>query len=231
MYPPAVITTPAAAATANQGPRAARGRRPARAFTILECALAMVILAVGVLALIEAQGYFYNANQFSSQSATGAYLAGEMRERMRLLPKHDPVTGLYINGGALAGWGPETGESTIDDYDDVDDFDGCEFGEGATRAGPIDSVGRVITQTDINGVVETSGGNDVALRGWRQRVVVDKVEPTNYATVRADDYENTGSAPVLYVNQYALRVTVIVTYLAPGQTQAAEMARLVWIVP
>ena len=208
-----------------------RRRHARRGFTLLECALAMVILAVGVLALIEAQGYFYTANQFSSQSATGAYLAGELRERMRQLPKHDPVTGLYKTGSVLNGWGAESGETSITDYDDVDDFDGVEFGEGASRSGPIDSSGRVITQTDINGVVETSGGSNVALRGWKQRVIVDKVEPFNYAVVRADDFDNTGSAPVLQVNQYALRVTVIVTYLAPGQTSPAEMARLVWIVP
>jgi len=191
----------------------------------------MVILAVGVLALIEAQGYFFNANQFSSQSATGAYLAGELRERMRRLPRHDPVTGLYKNGSTLVGWGPETGETTVDDYDDIDDFDGAEFGEGAAIAGPIDSSGRVITQTDLNGVAETADGHTVSLRGWRQRVLVDKVEPYNYAVVRADNYDNLGTAPVLRVDQYALRVTVIVTYLAPGQAQPAEMARLVWIVP
>ncbi|MFT3685998.1 MAG: prepilin-type N-terminal cleavage/methylation domain-containing protein [Phycisphaerales bacterium] len=205
-------------------------RRAARAFTLLECALAMVILAVGVLALIEAQGYFFTANQFSSRSATGAYLANEIRERMRLLPKHDPVTGLYKNSGVLVGWGVETGETPAD-YDDVDDFDGATFGDGGAFPGPIDSVGRVITQTDINGVVETSGGANVSLRGWRQQVIVDKVEPTNYAQVRAHDYDNTGSTPILQVNQYALRVTVVVTYLAPGQSQRAEMARLVWIVP
>lgn len=228
---PVITTAEVSTSTAPVRRPARRRGGGARAFTILECALAMVILAVGVLALIEAQGYFYTVNQYSSQSATGAYLAGEMRERMRTLPRHDPVTGLYKNSGALVGWGPETGESGVSDYDDVDDFDGLEFGEGAARTGPIDSVGRVITQTDVNGVVETSGGANVSLRGWKQRVIVDKVEPTNYATVRADDYENLGSAPVMAVNQYALRVTVVVTYLAPGQAQAAEMARLVWIVP
>jgi prepilin-type N-terminal cleavage/methylation domain-containing protein len=207
-----------------------RPRRQARAFTLLECALAMVILAVGVLALIEAQGYFYTANQFSSQSATGAYLANEIRERMRLLPKHDPVTGLFKKNGVLTGWGAEAGE-TPTDYDDVDDFDATSFGDGGTYPGPVDSVGRVITQTDINGVVETIGGVNVSLRGWRQSVTVDKVEPTNYAVVRPHDYDSTSSAPILQVDQYALRVTVVVTYLAPGKTQPAEMARLVWIVP
>lgn len=205
-------------------------RHAGRAFTLLECALAMVILAVGVLALIEAQGYFFTANQFSSQSATGAYLANEIRERMRLLPKHDPVTGLYKNGGTLVGWGAEAGETPAD-YDDVDDFDGTSFGSGGTFDGPVDSVGRVITQTDVNGVVETDGGVNVSLRGWNQSVTVDKVEPSNYAVVRAHSYDNTASAPVLQVNQYALRVTVVVTYLAPGKTAPAEMARLVWIVP
>ncbi|MDP1660950.1 MAG: hypothetical protein Q8L55_03460, partial [Phycisphaerales bacterium] len=134
-------------------------------------------------------------------------------------------------GAVLRGWGPDAGEAAPADYDDVDDFDGVEFGEGGANAGPIDSSGRIITQTDVNGVVETASGLNVALRGWRQRVIVDKVEPYNYAVVRSDDYENLGSAPVVAVNQFALRVTVIVTYAAPGAAQPAEMARLVWIVP
>ncbi|MBY0309028.1 MAG: prepilin-type N-terminal cleavage/methylation domain-containing protein [Phycisphaerales bacterium] len=209
----------------SRQPRAAR-----RGFTLLECALAMVILAVGVLALIDAQGYFFSVNQFSSQSATGAYLASELRERMRTLPKHDPVTGLYKNGGTLVGWGPEAGETPAD-YDDADDYDGATFGDGGAFPGPIDCAGRVITQTDINGVVETSGGVNVSLRGWRQQVTVNKVEPYNYAQVRDNNYDNTGSAPILQVNQFALRVTVVVTYRAPGQAQPAEMARLVWIMP
>ncbi|MDX2115443.1 MAG: hypothetical protein SFZ24_07450, partial [Planctomycetota bacterium] len=77
----------------NQGESVRRDRRRARsAFTLLETALATVIIAVGVLALIEAQAAFSSNNDWSTSSATGTYLANELRERMRVLPRHDPVT-------------------------------------------------------------------------------------------------------------------------------------------
>lgn len=209
--------------------RRARGRR---GFTLLECALAMVILGVGVMALIEAQAAFFRANEYSSQAATGSYLANEIRERMRSMPKHDPVTGLYVSSGAAQGWGPETNELGIEDFDDCDDFDGAEFGPGARYPGPVDSVGRVIPQVTLDGTIETdNNGANVPMRGWRQRVVVDKVEPTDYSQVRSDEYERATGAVPLRADQFALRVTVVVTWQGPTDTAAREMARLTWIVP
>src|SRR5438034_8989180 len=77
--------------------RVRRSRARGRAgFTLLETALAMVIVMVGVVAMIEAQGGFIHSNSWSSHEATGTYLANEIRERMRNLPRHDPVTGLTL---------------------------------------------------------------------------------------------------------------------------------------
>ncbi len=192
----------------------------------------MVILGVGVLAIVEAQSYFLKVNEFSSASAQAGYLAGEVRERMRGLTRHDPVTGLYIDGtNVLRGWGPETGETTLADFDDVDDFDGVAFGAGAPNQGPIDSRGWVIPNVEVDGSVTLQAGNPVPLRGWRQEVSVEKVEPTNYSTVRADDYQRTGVAPRLRVDEFALRVTVVVTYQGPLDTGRREMARMSWVVP
>lgn len=191
----------------------------------------MVIIGVGVLALIEAQAHFMTVNLYSSQAATGTYLANEIRERMRLLPKHDPVSGL-LAGSAPTGWGREAGEVTIDDLDDVDDFDDVTFRSGGTLPGPIDSAGRVINNMLASGVIETdSSNNPVPLRGWQQSVTVVKVEPLNYGQVRTDYYDNTGGNPPLAVDEFALRVTVVVTYTPPGETQGQEMARMSWVVP
>lgn len=211
--------------------RISKHRTGRRGFTLLECALAMVILGVGVMALIEAQSYFFTANQYSSSAATGTYLANELRERMRFLPKHDPVTGLFKNSGTLVGWGPESGETTFADYDDIDDLDGLSFGDGGTYAGPLDSSGRVITQTDINGAVVTVSGVNQPLTGWRQTVTVEKVEPYNTGTVRADDYDAPTATVPMQVDDYSLRVTVVVTYQGPTDTARREMARVVWIHP
>lgn len=209
--------------------RRSKGR--ARGFTLIECALAIVILGVGVMAIIEAQGAFFRANQFSSQAATAGYLAGEIRERMRGMPKHDPVTGLFFQGTNLRGWGPETGESSIADFDDCDDFAGQEFGNGGAQPGPVDARGNVINQLNFDGTFETNSGNPVPMRGWRQRVEVVKVEPTNYSQIRANDYQRLTVAPVLAVHEFALRVTVIVTYQGPDDASPREMARMSWIAP
>jgi prepilin-type N-terminal cleavage/methylation domain-containing protein len=202
-----------------------------RGFTLLECSLAMVIIGVGVLALIEAQAHFMTVNLYSSQAATGTYLANEIRERMRNLPKHDPVSGL-IAGSAPTGWGRETGEVIIDDLDDVDDFDDVTFRPGGTLPGPIDSAGRVINNMLASGVIEIDASNNpVPLRGWEQAVEVVKVEPLNYGQTRGDYYVNLAGNPPLNVDEFALRVTVTVRYTPPGETVGQEMARVSWIVP
>ncbi|CAN5762785.1 hypothetical protein BH11PLA1_BH11PLA1_22130 [soil metagenome] len=220
------------------GARGRRGVRGARGFTLLESALATVIIGVGVLALVEAQATFSRNNDYSSSSATAAYLAGEIRERMRVLPRHDPVTGLFVVGSGstatLSGWGPDTGETLAEDFDDVDDFDGQVFGAGGNRAGPLDAYNRVITQVQGNGTTELDGnGAALPLRGWAQRVTVDKVDPFNFSTVRAKNYSvaPAGSDPGIAVGGFPLRVTVRVTYQGPLDFAPREMARVVWVVP
>jgi prepilin-type N-terminal cleavage/methylation domain-containing protein len=71
-------------------------RRAGRGFTLIETALATVIVGVGVLALLDAQAAFHVSNDWSTHAATGTYLANEIRELTRKLPNHDPVTGLYF---------------------------------------------------------------------------------------------------------------------------------------
>ncbi len=211
--------------------------RPCAGFTLLETALATVILGVGILALIDAQASFTRLNDTSSSSATGAYLANELRERMRDLPRHDPVTGLYtsiVNGqSTLAGWGRETGESTLADMDDLDDFDGVSFGTGGTFPGPIDATGRVLAELDSSGNALVANGAQVNMRGWTQAVAVEKVDPRNFATVRARNYAvaANGSIPATNVDQFPVRVTIVVSYTAPGTTRVDEMARVVFIAP
>lgn len=216
-----------------------RSRRAApRGFTLLECALATVIIGVGVLALVEAQGAFNRANDFSTSAATATYLANEVRERIRALPRHDSVTGLYFADAGrtdLRGWGPEPGELTAEDFDDIDDYDGVVFGAGGTQAGPIDSTARVIPEVDPQGAeVVDADGNGIAMRGWSQQVIVEKVDPFNFSTVRADNFFRAAvppNVPELAVDAFPLRVTVVVSYQGPLDAQPAEMARVVWIAP
>jgi len=230
----------------NQGSRTVRrcpwrlvpaGR--SRGFTLLETALATVIIGVGVLAMIEAQASFTRTNDFSSNSATGNYLANELRERMHRLPRHDPVSGLYtiVAGGSstVRGWGAEAGENGILDYDDLDDFDGAVFGAGGAFAGPVDATGTVLQEISDSGApVLDEQEQSVPLRGWSQRVSVEKVDPQNVATVRDGSYSRAAIGTTfagLTVGQFPLRVTITVRFQGPLDTEPHEMAKLVFIAP
>src|SRR5690606_37310641 len=92
-----------AAVTATAGRRrSASGRaRTARlGFTLIETALATIIVGVGVLAIVAAQQAFHKQNAWSTHAAIATYLGNEIREMTLNLPRHDPVTGSAI-------WGPE----------------------------------------------------------------------------------------------------------------------------
>ncbi len=218
----------------------ARSRFPAprharRGFTLLESMMALIIIALGVLAFVDAQSAFTRSNTWSSQAATGMLLANEVREMTRRMPRHDPVTGLALVGGTtLEGWGREAGEVAIDDLDDLDDFDGLIFGAGGTFPGPINALGEIVPELNLDGTpVLDEGGNPVPLQGWRQVVIVDKVDPYNFSQERAPAYQQlaTGQWPFIPVDGFPLRVTVVVTYQALGETQSTEITRLTWIVP
>lgn len=228
-----------------------RSRRRGHArggFTLIEAALATVIIGVGVVAMVEAQQSFIKSNLWSSHAATGTFLANEVREFTRHLPKHDPVTGLYLqsNGvgsSTLIGWGPEAGEVLPSDFDDLDDFDGVSFSFLGTVGindgdlpGPINAFGDVIPDILLDGSVavpDPETGDVEAMAGWIQTVIVQKVSPFDTSTVVADDATEPafGDFKGRSVDQYPLRVTVEVTYIPPLDATGEVIARVTWIVP
>ena len=115
------------------------------------------------------------------------------------LPRHDPVTG-------QAFWGPEPNESTLADYDDLDDFDGA--GEGlifsaALGNGPINAQRQVIPN----------------MTGWAQIVTVTNVNPANITATAGN-----GTTAMV-------KVEVLVTFQGPQDAQPQEMTRVSWISP
>jgi hypothetical protein len=223
-------------------------RRPPRGFTLLEAALATVIIGVGVLALIEAHQAFLRANGWSTHAAQATYLANEVREYMRGLPRHDPVTGLYLDSAdTLHGWGPDTGEVVLADFDDVDDFDG-PVSTGLLLSwqgtpgladndlpGPIDASGSVIPEilADGNVMVDDIFGLPAPLQGWTQFVQVDKLHPFNTSQVMNDDDVIAADATFdgIGVEGFPLRVAVTVRYQEPGAASISDVTTVVWVVP
>jgi hypothetical protein len=140
------------------GPRRPPHRRAAfgrRGLTLIETALAIVIVGTGVLAMMLAQQAYHTQNAWSTHAATAMRLGNEIRELTLKLPRHDPVTG-------TAFWGPEPNELTLADYNDLDDFDNLIF-SAALGNGPINARREIIPN----------------MSGWAQIVYVDKVDPFN----------------------------------------------------
>lgn len=208
----------------------ARGR--AGGFTLLETAMTLVIIGVGVLAMVEAQSAFIQSNLWSSHAASGNFLAQEVREFARPLPRHDPIRGL--DEGQAYAFGFEPGEFTLDDVDDLDDLHGLRFGFGGNMPGPVNALGEVIPEIALDGsIVLDDEGQPVPMRGWAQTVIVEKVEPFDTSWWRPDAYERTNTEdgfPPLGREDFPLRITVIVTY-TPSNGEELEMARLTWIAP
>jgi hypothetical protein len=152
--------------------RAARRIQPRKiqdrkAFTLLETALAIVIISTGVLAMMAAQTAFHQKNGWSSQVSIGMRLGNEIREMTLKLPRRDPVTG-------AATWGPESNELSFDDYDDLDDFDGA----GGTG---------LIFSADLgNGPVNARREIIPDMAGWSQTVTIVNVDPFDINSVVDD---------------------------------------------
>ncbi len=211
--------------------RRTKRRDTGRGFTLLETMLTLVIVAVGVAGVFDAYQNFFRANDWSTRTATASLLAAEIRELSREFPKHDAVTGLTLSGGAVVGWGLEAGESTIDDIDDLDDLDGMRFtfsGDNLASlefAGPINAAGDQVPQYVIRAVDSASGVEFTF--GWQQEVIVEKVNPFNYSEVVADGF----TTPGLDVDEFPVRVTVIVSFQDLLDAAPVEVTRVSWIVP
>jgi hypothetical protein len=95
-------------------------------FTLLETALATIIVGVGVMAMVELFAACTVENNTGSHMTAAMLLANNIQELMASLPFNDPSYGSTY-------FGPEPGE-VWPNYNDVDDFDGMVFNP------PIDSL-------------------------------------------------------------------------------------------
>jgi hypothetical protein len=186
------------------------GQRRVPGFTLIETALATIIVGVGVLAMVGAQQAFHQQNNWSTHASIAERLGNEIREMTITLPRHDPVTGFDADTGL--GWGMEANEAWVGDFDDVDDFDGD--GNGLVFSADWDP------DTDDNGPINARREVITNMRGWQQVVTVHNVDPFDISGVAVDD----GSTTMVMVE-------VLVQFTPYGQSTPLEMARVQWIVP
>lgn len=135
------------------------GHHARNGFTLIETALAIVIVGVGVLAMMAGQQAWHYQNDWAQQVGLAARLGNEIREMTLTLPRHDPVAGSVT-------WGAELNETELADFDDLDDFDGDGGGlifSGADGTGPVNSLRETIT----------------GLERWSQEIRVWNVDPGN----------------------------------------------------
>ena len=156
------------------------GRRTRRGFTLIEAALATVIVGTGVLAMVFAQQTFHRQNDWAQRSAVAMRLAGEIRELAINLPRHDPVTGIDW-------WGTEPNEATLEDWDDVDDLDDAVFSADIGN-GPISAMRTILLD----------------MPGWTQRIEVENVDPFDFATVVPDGTSDMRRVRVMVLHQGAM---------------------------
>jgi prepilin-type N-terminal cleavage/methylation domain-containing protein len=97
-----------------------------RGFTLMEVALAITIIGVGILSMVKLTAACTQENALAKQMTTGMLLADHLQEAMTGMPFNDPfLVNTYF--------GPEPGE-TLATFNDVDDFDGSNLNP------PIDSL-------------------------------------------------------------------------------------------
>jgi prepilin-type N-terminal cleavage/methylation domain-containing protein len=181
-----------------------RSRRMRRGFTLIETALATIIVGVGVLSIVIAQQAFHRQNSWSTHATTATNLGNEIREMTMNMPRHDPVTGNTY-------WGPEPNELWVGDFDDLDDFDG-DTGDGLIFEAPADG-------TTPNGPINAYREIIPNMRGWSQTVRVFSVDPFEITAVQAD-----GATDFLLVQ-------VTITYQGPHDASPQEMTTVSWIAP
>jgi type II secretory pathway pseudopilin PulG len=137
------------------------GRGRTRGFTLIEAATTTVIIGVGCLAMLQLLAAGTRANGESGELTTAMNLAGNIRE---CLTHHNgPMqTVAFSDVDDTDNWGPEAGETTVNSYDDLDDFDGMTFSP------PIDAR-RASMGTPYN--------------GWSQSIVVESINPDDLKSV------------------------------------------------
>lgn len=112
-------------------------------FSLIEVLIAILLVGFAIASLVTANSAFTKANGAGVELSTAEFLIEQIRELSILLPVIDP-DGVSI-------FGPE--ETLLDDYDDLDDFDGASFSPpiGADRK-PLNDLASFSQQITVENV-------------------------------------------------------------------------------
>jgi type II secretory pathway pseudopilin PulG len=177
-----------------------RQRRSAGGFSLVETAVAIVIVSLAVLAIVASQQTFHAQNDEAQQLSLGLSLANELREITLNLPTMDPISGTAVFGPEADELGADVHES-VTFFDDLDDFAGVGGG-GIVFSPPISALRETIPD----------------LEPWSQQITVENVSPTEINGPAVADH---GSD--------LLRMTVVVRREDPNDQAVTEEARLTWV--
>jgi hypothetical protein len=136
--------------------------RQVEGFSLVEVLIATLLVGLSIAALMAANGSFSMANAAGADLSTAEYLIEQIRELTTMLPVADPNVETWTT------LGPESGETTVAAYDDVDDFDGFD---SATLGAPINT--------------QRVPLNDLAF--FRQQILVQKLNPSNFDQIWNDN--------------------------------------------
>ena len=128
--------------------------RHRKGFSLVEIMISIILVGLSITALVVASNSFTQANGAGADISTAEFLIEQIRELTTLLSVVDPNT-------TTPTFGPESGETSVATYNDLDDFNDVTFSP------PIDASRTALT----------------ALSSFSQYVRVEKVDQANFDNV------------------------------------------------
>ncbi|MBN2590066.1 MAG: type II secretion system protein [Sedimentisphaerales bacterium] len=135
-------------------------------FTLIEVMIAVILVGLAIASLVGANGAFSQANGAGTELSTAEFLLEQIKELSAMLPVIDPSVVVPVPG--TTPFGPDTGETTLAAYDDLDDFDGASFSP------PIDASRNTLSN----------------FATFTQQVTVENVNPSDFDQVESDHSTN-----------------------------------------
>jgi len=116
-------------------------------FTLIEVLIATAIIGIAIAALMASNISHTQANAYGMHTSTAEFLIGEIRAMTMPLEVVDPESGTDT-------FGAEADESSVTDYDDLDDFDGVTFNPpvdvGGNALGDFSQYSQVVTVENLD---------------------------------------------------------------------------------